>query len=403
MASGLKLLISLGNINQSHQAYSHDEIVKKPIYNFSNSRSDVVVINGDIRIHGKSSTIFIASSSERGLHSWTLMPYPRKADVSAMQRVRNWTMKFQVAAKLPDCIRKFSIPAVLFSTGGFSGNPYHDFSDLLIPLYLTARPFNQTLLFLVTDSHRSWISKFKPILERLSKHDVINIDKRDQVLCFARTTIGLKAHDEELSLNPSQFPYYSIKHFRQFLQTTYSLERTSINDRLRSTRPRMLIISRKNTRVFKNEGEVAKLGKNLGFDVVVGDIPCNMGIVAKFVNSLDVMVGVHGAGLTNMVFLPDNAVLIQIIPLGLESSAKRYYEFPTKEMTLRYLGYKVSVNESSLFGKYPADSEVYRDPGAVRSRGYLRFRSIYMDNQDVNIDLARFKDTLLNALQLVRN
>ncbi|KAL0355246.1 UNVERIFIED_CONTAM: Alpha-1,3-arabinosyltransferase XAT3 [Sesamum radiatum] len=401
MGCGLKLLISLGKINQSHQPYSHDEIVKKPlIYNFSNSRSDVVVINGDIRIHGKSSTIFIPSSSDRAIHSRTLMPYPRKADLSATQRVRKWTIKVQVAAKLPDCVRTFSIPAVLFSTGGFSGNPYHDFSDLLIPLYLTARPFDQTLLFLITDNHHSWISKYKPILERLSKHDVIDIDKRDEVICFARTTFGLKAH-EELGLNPSEFPYYSIRDFRQFLRTTYSLDRTSINDRL--TRPRMLIISRKTTRVFKNEGEVAEMGKSLGFDVLVEDIPCNMSIVARFVNSFDVMVGVHGAGLTNMVFLPDNAVLIQIIPLGLDSSAKRYYESPTKEMTLRYLGYKVSVNESSLLGKYPPDSEVYRDPAAVRSRGYLRFRSIYMDNQDVNIDLGRFRKTLLNALQLVRN
>ncbi|KAK4395772.1 Beta-1,2-xylosyltransferase XYXT1 [Sesamum angolense] len=143
------------------------------------------------------------------------------------------------------------------------------------------------------------------------------------------------------------------------------------------------------------------MGKSLGFDVLVEDIPCNMTIVARFVNSFDVMVGVHGAGLTNMVFLPDNAVLIQIIPLGLESSARRYYDSPTKDMTLRYIGYKVSVNESSLFGKYPPDSEVYRDPSAVRSRGYLRFRSTYMDNQDVNIDLGRFRETLLNALQLV--
>ncbi|KAL0442024.1 UNVERIFIED_CONTAM: Alpha-1,3-arabinosyltransferase XAT3 [Sesamum radiatum] len=369
--------------------------------NFSNSRSDVVVINGDIRIHGKSSTIFIASSSERGLHSWTVMPYPRKADLSAMQRVRKWNMKFQVAAKLPECIRTFSIPAVLFSTGGFSGNPYHDFSDLLIPLYLTARPFNQMLIFLITDNHQPWISKYRPILERLSKHDIIDIDKRDEVICFARTTFGLKAH-EELGLNSSEFPYYSIRDFRQFLQSTYSLDRTSINYRSIS-RPRMLIISRKSTRVFKNEGEVAEMGKSLGFDVLVEDIPCNMTIVARFVNSFDVMVGVHGAGLTNMVFLPDNAVLIQIIPLGLESSARRYYESPTKDMTLRYIGYKVSVNESSLLGKYPPDSEVYRDPGAIRSRGYLRFRSIYMDNQDINIHLGRFRETLLNALQLLQN
>ncbi|KAK4436904.1 Beta-1,2-xylosyltransferase XYXT1 [Sesamum alatum] len=402
MASGLKLLISLKEINESHQAYSHAEIVKKPIYNLSNSRSDVLEINGDIRIHGKSSSIFIASSSsDRGVHSWTLMPYARKGDLSAMQHVSKWNIKLQMPTKLPDCNRKFNIPAVLFSTGGFSGNPYHDFSDLLIPLYLTARPFNETVLFLVTDKQYPWISKYKLILDKLSKHDIINIDKENEVVCFARITFGLKAH-KELGLNPSEFPYYSIKDFRQFLQSTYSLDRKSINDcRSIISRPRMLIVSRKNTRVLKNEGEVANMAKSLGFDVLVEDISCNMSVVARFVNSFDVMVGVHGAGLTNMVFLPENAVVIQIIPLGLESSAKRYYESPTKDMKLRYFGYKVSVNESSLVGKYQDDSEVYRDPGAVRKRGYLRFRSIYMDNQDLSIELGRFKDTLLKALHLV--
>jgi hypothetical protein len=35
---------------------------------------------------------------------------------------------------------------------------------------------------------------------------------------------------------------------------------------------------------------------------------------ARLVNSADVMMGVHGAGLTNMVFLPSRAVLVQVVP-----------------------------------------------------------------------------------------
>nr|GLL47539.1 uncharacterized protein LOC109163084 [Ipomoea trifida] len=36
------------------------------------------------------------------------------------------------------CTRNHNVPAVVFSTAGYSGNLFHDFSDLLIPLYLTS-------------------------------------------------------------------------------------------------------------------------------------------------------------------------------------------------------------------------------------------------------------------------
>ncbi|KAK4486619.1 hypothetical protein RD792_006872 [Penstemon davidsonii] len=163
----------------------------------------------------------------------------------------------------------------------------------------------------------------------------------------------------------------------------------------------MLLISRKKTRCLKNEGDVANMARMLGFDVVVEELGSNVSSVAQFVNSFDVMMGVHGAGLTNMVFLPDNAIVIQIIPFALDFPSDVFFEFPAKDMKLRYLGYKVSLNESSLLKKYPPDSEVFRDPHAILMKGGIHSYKIYFSNQEVNLDLARFKATLLNALELV--
>ncbi|PIN22474.1 protein O-GlcNAc transferase [Handroanthus impetiginosus] len=398
MALGLKMLIGFEKINGPQQTYNVNSI-----YNLSNSRSDVLEINGDIRIHGKSATVFIASSLEGFPRSWTMEPYARKGDVFVMNYVRKWKINYQVTTKSPNCVRNFSIPAILFSTGGYTGNQFHDFTDLLIPLYLTSRPFNGAVIFLVTDKRYPWTSKYKVILEELSQYDIINIDKEKEVLCFTRMIFGLKAH-KEFGINPSEFPYYSIMGFRQFLRSTYSLERKSINNcRWCKIRPRMLIISRKNSRFLKNEVEVAKLAQGLGFDVMVEEIVSNLSIVAKFVNTFDVIMGVHGAGLTNMVFLPNKAVVIEIIPFGLELLARPYFQSPAKEMNLRYLEYKVSLNESSLLGKYPVDSEVYRNPGAIQKKGFLGFRSIYLDNQNISLDCGRFRETLLKALKLVCN
>lgn len=167
-------------------------------------------------------------------------------------------------------------------------------------------------------------------------------------------------------------------------------------------RPRMLIISRKNTRFLKNEGEVGDVARGLGFEVVVSEIVQNMSIVAKFVNSFDAIMGVHGAGLTNMIFLPDNAVVIEIVPFGLENLATPYFKIPAKDMRLRYLEYMVSLNESSLLGRYSSDSEVYTNPGRVQKMGFLGFRSVYLDNQDVHLDCGRFRETLLQAFEIVK-
>ncbi|KAK0602157.1 hypothetical protein LWI29_030915 [Acer saccharum] len=56
------------------------------------------------------------------------------------------------------------------------------------------------------------------------------------------------------------------------------------------------------------------------------------------VNKCNVMVGAHGAGLTNEVFLPDGAVVVQVVPLGLDWAASNYFGAPASEMGLNYLG-----------------------------------------------------------------
>lgn len=321
-----------------------------------------------------------------------------------MRKVKNFTILHQTLDNLPRCTRNLTnIPAIVFSTGGHSGNQYHDFSDLLIPLYLTANPFNRKVIFLLADKGSWWTSKYKMIMENLSEQEIIDIDKEEEVLCFSRMIVGLTAH-KEFGIDPLQGPpRYSTPDFTKFLRDTYSLdrERVKTNDCKRARRPRLLIISRKKTRHLTNEEEVAKMARMMGFEVVVREMGWQVSLVSRFVNSFDVIIGVHGAGITNMVYLPENAVVIQIVPIGLEALAKMYFEIPAKDMRLRYLEYKASFNESSLFGRYSVDSEVYRNPGAVSGKGWHAFRSIYLDSQDVNLDLGRFRGTLVEAFELV--
>lgn len=100
--------------------------------------------------------------------------------------------------------------------------------------------------------------------------------------------------------------------------------------------------------------------------------------------------------------MPEIAVVVQITPVGLDVFARICYGTAEPEMKLKYLEYKVRLNESSLIGKFPAESEVYKDPeGLWERRGFEVGKNIYLDNQDVNLDLTRFRNTLLKALELL--
>ncbi|CAN4088774.1 unnamed protein product [Withania somnifera] len=386
----------------------------KPICDVTHPRADLCEMNGDIRIHGNSSTIFFVSTdqlADEKNNSWSIRPYARKGDNRAMDSVTNLMVKkVHISQEIPLCSRNYTVPAIVFSTKGYAGNHFHDFTDVLIPLFQTSRRFYGEVQFLITNERSWWINKFKPVLQRLSKYDIIDIDKETQVLCFPSMTIGLKAN-KEFSIDTS-VSSYSMMDFTNFLRSTYSLKRKfavrlkkNADDQGRKSKPRLLIISRSKTRRFTNVQEIITMARNMGFNIVVEETSENLAQVAKEVNSFDVLMGVHGAGLTNMVFLPEKAVVIQIVGLGMEWVSKVDFQIPAMDMNLKYLDYKISVNESSLIQQYPLEHHVLKDPpgNMISPNGWVSYRKIYLDQQDVKIDVNRFRGTLLKALELLRS
>ncbi|KAL1544384.1 alpha-1,3-arabinosyltransferase XAT3-like [Salvia divinorum] len=368
------------------------------ILNYSNSRSDVYEFKGDVRMESSTSTIFIASMNHPNIPH-TIKPHPRKFDADAMNTISAFEIKAAPPEQLPDCSNTLDAPAILFSTGGHAGNHFHRFSDVLIPLFVTSLRFNRDVIFLVTNHDSRLTSQHRKTLEILSRYEVVDIDRENQTLCFPNVIVGLRAHEHDLSIDPSPFSSFSTRNFTKLLRSAYSLERDSVGDHYR---PRMLLIPRTKSRRLTNEVEVVELARRLGFDSVVHKVGHQLESAAKIVNSFDVMVGVHGAALTNMLFLPENAIVIQITPVGLHNFARTCYGRPPEEMKLKYLEYKVRLNESSLFGKYPDHSLIYTNPVQYcHKRGFQVCKNMYMDNQDVNLDLPRFQDTLLKALYLL--
>ncbi|CAF2078018.1 unnamed protein product [Brassica napus] len=377
------------------------------------ARTEICEINGDVRVHGKSATVHAAITfAFSGNSTWHIKPYARKGDVAAMERVREWTVKLEQNAEnanLSRCVRNHSVPAILFSLGGYSMNNFHDFTDIVIPLYTTARRFNGEVQFLVTNKNQPWINKFKEILKNLSNYELIYIDEEDETHCFSSVTVGLNRHREyykELSIDPF-ISEYSMSDFRKFLRDSCSLRNAAVRPvttrRNQRRRPRMLILARGRSRAFTNSGAIARAAKQIGFKVVVAEANADVASFAQTVNSCHVMLGVHGAGLTNMVFLPENAVVVQILPIGgFEWLAKTDFEEPSKGMNLRYLEYKIAAEESTLLRRYGRDHEIVRDPSVVGKRGWEMFQSVYLVQQNVSVDINRFRPVLVKAFELVQ-
>ncbi|XP_071901140.1 alpha-1,3-arabinosyltransferase XAT2-like [Coffea arabica] len=397
---------------QAKKVETPSEELGEPACNFLGPLSDYCEIKGDIRIEANSSTVFIVSPQTTIAaknKSWSTRPYARKGNGGAMISVKKWTIKLvsHNEDNIPRCSINHSIPSILFSTGGFSGNPFHDFSDLLVPIYSTSQEFGGEVQFLATDHQHWWISKYQMLFSRLSRHEIIAIDKEKEIHCYSRMVAGLKSY-KEFIIDSSKFPHgLSMNHFRQFLRSTYSLERTRAI-KLRKgggQKPRLMLISRGRTRKLTNEGEITRMARKLGYEVIVAEagLSTNLTSFAQLVNSCDVLMGVHGAGLTNMVFLPDKAILVQIIPLGgIDGLARVDFGIPSKDMHIRYLEYKIEATESSLIEQYPLDHAVFRDPSSFHKQGWGAIRSVYLDKQNVKIDLHRFKSTLVKALKLLR-
>ncbi|XP_071688765.1 beta-1,2-xylosyltransferase XYXT1-like [Rutidosis leptorrhynchoides] len=374
---------------------------------FSEPSSDYCKIEGMVRIDGHTSTIFTTIFA-RNNESLTIKPYPRKG-TGAMDSVRQWTIKPVYDQDMPNCNTTHTEPALIFSTGGFSGNHFHDFSDIIIPLFANSRIFNGKVHLLVTNYKSWWISKFQRLLNSLSDHQVVDIDSQKQIHCYENAIIGHKFYKELTmdSLNPVNG--YLMKDFRDFLRSTYSLERREVLQvkSIDNRRPRLMIISRKSTRRITNEASVVKMAKKIGYEVIIANetlTTSRLSSFAKIVNSCDVLMGVHGAGLTNMVFLPDHAVVVQVVPLGgLEGIAKMDFGEPSKEMNLRYLKYSISVKESSLSTQYAADDVVLRDPIVIHKQGWNALKKIYLTEQNVKLDVRKFRSTLLKALKLLHH
>ncbi|KAF0901396.1 hypothetical protein E2562_000277 [Oryza meyeriana var. granulata] len=388
--------------NAKQEGINNVQQGSKPLCDFSNFRANVCEMRGDVRIHPTAtSVLFMEPEGSRRDEVWKIKPYPRKGDEFCLSHITELTVKSSKVA--PECTKYHDVPAVIFSLTGYTGNLFHDFTDVLVPLFTTASEFNGEVKFLITDMALWWTIKYQTVLQKLSKYPVIDFSKDDQVHCFKHAIVGLHAY-MEFTIDSTKAPHnYSMVDFNRFMRGAYSLSRDSVTvlGEYPKIKPRLLIIKRHRTRMFLNLDEIIAMAEELGFEVVIDEanVSSDISRFARLVNSVDVMMGVHGAGLTNCVFLPQNATLIQIVPWGgLDWISRTDFGNPAELMGLRYKQYSIGVDESSLTDQYPRDHEIFKNPISFHKRGFDFIRQTFMDKQNVKLDCKRFRPILLEAL-----
>ena len=333
--------------------------------------------------------------------SWRIKPYPRKADPNAMHVVRVVTVQSVSGVGAPACTDRYDVPALVFSDRGYTGNYFHAFTDVILPLFLTARQYAGEVRLLVTDLQAWWVGKFSPVFKAISNYELVDLDKDPRVQCFRHVQVGLTSHDD-FSIDPRRAPNgYSMVDFTAFMRATYGLPR-GVAAADATKRPRLLLIARARTRRFVNTEEIVRGAERLGFEVVVSEGTHEVAPFAELANSCDAIMGVHGAGLTNMVFVPTGGVVIQVVPLGGLEFVAGYFRGPSRDMGLRYLEYRITPEESTLIDQYPRDHPIFTDPNGIKSKGWESLKDAYLDKQDVRLDMKRFRPTLKKAIAHLR-
>jgi Glycosyltransferase 61 len=165
----------------------------------------------------------------------------------------------------------------------------------------------------------------------------------------------------------------------------------------------MMIILRGRSRRFENGDEIIAAAEQVGFEVISAEpeLSENMTEFSRKVDSCDVLLGSHGAGLTNMVFLRSNAILVQVVPWGnMKWACDLFLNEPARKMRLRVVEYNITAEETTLYKKYGKDSPVITNPEQLEKWGNAS--AVYWGEQNFVLNINRFTPVLEQALQLVK-
>ncbi|CAO2829517.1 unnamed protein product [Amaranthus hypochondriacus] len=397
---------------------------------------DLCSINGPTVLDPKTSTFYAIGPTSPRQFMKKIRPYPRKWENFTMSNINQVTILS--GPKGPLCDFTHNTSAILFSAGGYTGNFFHDFNEGFLALFITVRLMSltsQDVNLVVQEAHDWWVSKYKNLLGAFSNYPIIILDDQKINHCFKSAILGLVSHGF-MTIDPKLMPRpTTLLDFHLFLDKAYNKAQWPIHsssscpiyparkgyDRVRQTiplsektcnktqysippynldQPKLILLSRANGsgRVMLNQIEIITMAENLGFNVTVFEPKPETPLSEAYglMKETHVLLGIHGAALTHLLFLRPESIFIQVVPFGTDDVAEMCYGRPAKEMGLQYLEYKISIEESSLVEKYDKLDPILHDPMSQKN-GWVFLKKVYLKEQNVRLNLIRFRKYLKYA------
>jgi hypothetical protein len=119
---------------------------------------------------------------------------------------------------------------------------------------------------------------------------------------------------------------------------------------LRNRKPVLGLISRHNKRIILNEPDLVRAAKEIGFDVRIlmfDTLTIEEQIMVT--RECDVLMGIHGSGMLNEIFMRKNTYSIQVVPYGLPGKAiESAYGEVARLSGLKYKQFDVRGKENAV-------------------------------------------------------
>ena len=141
----------------------------KPICDLSDPRYDICDITGDARaISANRTVLYVPLVEQRGTDGpeWAIKDQSRK-NLGDIIEVNVKTLSAAQSLVAPECTSRHAVPAAVFAMNVIIGNPWHDLSNVLIPLFITTRAYDGEVQFLVTELQPWFVDKYRLILTNL--------------------------------------------------------------------------------------------------------------------------------------------------------------------------------------------------------------------------------------------
>ncbi|KAL6626547.1 hypothetical protein ACP70R_030273 [Stipagrostis hirtigluma subsp. patula] len=389
----------------------------------SDDNTDVCFMAGDVRTDAASlSLLLFPPAAGATVEEERIRPYTRKWEGKVMGTIHEVRLRAAPPEKTTAehrCDVRHDAPALVVTAGGYGSNYFHAFNDGFLPAWLTVQHLRRRVVLAVLSYNPRWAGRYGEIISGLSDYPVVDLLGDNRTHCFPGAIVGTRFHGY-LAVDPARLrDNKTIVDFHRFLAGVYEQPPSHgsnggtperAQQQPRRLRPRLGIVSRKGTRVIENQAAVARLAGSVGFDVDILETPSPgkegppLPAVHALVRACDVLVGVHGSDLTSFLFLrPGRAALVQIAPLGVGDLSRGLFGAPAARMGLRYEQYDVRGRESSLSRVYGPSHVVVADPEKAKVKqgssvawdwDWDFIGRVYLDGQNVTLDLARFRETL---------